>query len=88
MRLPPYDAVWDVMLLILIATYPSRILVAWSYRRATLRAAAWSPWRWMCRGLLAIGLVAYVYLLFHTQMVVERGRRDLFEHHAVVIPFP
>jgi hypothetical protein len=88
MRLPPHDAVWDVMLIIILATYPTRVCVAWAYRRALARPTAGAAWRWPSRIVLATGLLAYVWLLSNTPMLGDHGRRSLFEHHAVVIPFP
>lgn len=88
MRLPPHDAVWDVMLLIVLTNYPSRIIVAWAYRRAMHKPLTKATWRWACRAILVGGLVAYVWLLSHTTIIGEHGRRSLFEHHAVVVPFP
>jgi hypothetical protein len=88
MHLPPHGAVWDVMLVILLAAYPSRIVVAWAYRRALRQPRSWAPWRWMSRAILTAGLLALVWLLSHVPMIGDHGRRSLFEHHAVVVPFP
>lgn len=87
--LPPSDAAWTVTLVFIVSIYPARVVTGWAYHRAATREnrAHWSL-RWLTRGVLVPLLGFYVFLLFFTQFIGERGKAVLFEHHAFMLPSP
>lgn len=90
-RIPelPVDARWLVTIVFVATIWPTRFLTGWAYAKAADRQkdAHWL-WQWGCWVLLAAVITAYVFLLFFTPFVVERGHADRFFHHAFQLPSP
>lgn len=87
--LPPSDAAWMVTLVFIVSIYPAKVVTGWAYHRAATREhrAHWSL-RWLTRAVLLPLLGFYVFLLYFTQFIGERGKAVLFEHHAFMLPAP
>lgn len=85
----PQDMRWMLTPIFVVSIYPARILIGWSYARAQRKQEnAWLFVRWAC-GLAAWPLLGfYVFLLFFTPAVGAAGRAVLFQHHAVLLPWP
>jgi hypothetical protein len=85
---PPHETIWDVMIVFLLAAYPSRAILGWAYHRA--RTGGHSRWIW--RGvnlvLLLAGVGLYVFLLYLVQTSALLGPRSVWQHHALLLPFP
>jgi len=90
--LPPSDAMWFVTLIFVVSIYPARVATGWAYHRAVRRQAAGQRSWWITRTfvrLLMLALLAsYVFLLFFTQFIGEEGKRELFQQHAFLLPWP
>jgi hypothetical protein len=91
-RIPPHDAVWDLMLVFLVTNVPARVLVGWAYHRATQwphREPTWL-WRiWQAVNILALcaGVGFYVYFLNLAATGGELGQRAIWQLHALLLPF-
>jgi len=48
----------------------------------------WFLVRFPCNLVLLAGLSFYVFLLFFTPAVGAAGRAILFQHHALLLPWP
>ena len=90
--LPPSDAMWFVTLVFVASIYPARVVTGWAYHRAVRRQQAgmrsWWITRMFVRLLMLALIVSYVFLLFFTQFIGEEGKRELFQHHAFLLPWP
>lgn len=90
--LPPSDAMWFVTLVFVASIYPARIATGLAYHRAVRRERegkrSWWITRMFVRILMLALMVAYVFLLFFTQFIGEEGKRELFQHHAFLLPWP
>ena len=88
-RLLPSDAFLVLTPIFVIATYPSRILIAKAYHRGIHRAEpAWFGFRWGARLLSLPLLTAYVVFLFLTPTISELGKAAPLENHAFMSPVP
>jgi hypothetical protein len=71
---------------------PARLLTGWAYARAVQNRLRGQRSHWLLRTgcrLLALAIVlAYVFVLFFTQFIGAHGKRTLFEHHALLLPWP
>jgi len=87
----PQDMRWMLTPLFIVSIYPAKLLIGWSYSwagsaRKTKRA--WLVVRILC-GLVRTALLAiYVFLLFFTPTVGAAGKAVLFQHHAILLPWP
>ena len=90
--LPPSDAMWFVTLIFVLSIYPARVATGWAYHRAVRRQAeakrSWWITREFVRVLMLALLASYVFLLFFTQFIGEEGKRELFQQHAFLLPWP
>lgn len=90
--LPPRDALGFVTLVFVTSIYPARIVTGWAYHRAVRRQRegrrARLLTRMVARLLTLVLLVSYVFLLFFTQFIGGEGKRELFQHHAFLLPWP
>jgi hypothetical protein len=90
--LPPSDAMWFVTLVFVASIYPARVVTGWAYHRAVRRQRegkrSWWITRMFVRILMLALIVSYVFLLFFTQFIGEEGKRELFQHHAFLLPWP
>lgn len=85
----PQDMRWMVTPIFIVSIYPAKIFVGWSYARAVKKdRRGWLIVRWVCNLLLLPVLSFYVVLLFLTPAVGAAGRAILFQHHAVLLPWP
>jgi hypothetical protein len=85
----PQDMRWLLTPIFVASIYPARIFVGWAYswsQRKTRKSYLF---------LRAIGNIAlwpllgfYVFVLFFTPAVGAAGRAVLFQHHAVLLPWP
>ena len=48
----------------------------------------WWITRAFVRVLMLLLIGAFVFLLFFTQFIGEEGKRELFQHHAFLLPWP
>ena len=85
----PQDMRWMLTPLFVVSIYPARILVGWAYSRAVRKEQnSWLIVRFVC-GLLIWPLLGfYVFLLFFTPDISAAGRAVLFQHHALLLPWP
>ena len=90
--LPPSDVMWFVTMVFVASIYPARVVTGWAYHRAVRRQQAglrsWWITRMFVRLLMLALIVSYVFLLFFTQFIGEEGKRELFQHHAFLLPWP
>lgn len=85
----PQDLRWALTPIFIVSSYPARIFIGWAYSRAAKKERrGWLIVRWPCRLLLLPLLGFYVFLLFFTPAVGAAGRAVLFQHHAVLLPWP
>ncbi len=85
----PQDLRWTLTPIFIVSIYPAKILVGWAYSRAVKKGRrGWLIVRWACRLALLPLLAFYVFLLFFTPAVGAAGRAILFQHHAVLLPWP
>ena len=85
----PQDMLWMLTPIFIVSSYPARIFVGWAYARAAKKERrGWLIVRWACRLALLPLLGFYVFLLFFTPAVDAVGRAVLFQHHAVLLPWP
>ena len=84
----PQDALWMVTLIFVTAILPSKLLVGWVYYFSSTRQQrpAWY-WRRPLRLLIYPLCWLYVFILFFTQFIDERGPTVLFQNHAFLLPF-
>ena len=87
---PPRDAMWLLTPAHVALLLPGRLLAGRVRLSAALPGRPRARWWWAAPCLLAAwGLcAAYVFVLFFTQYVGERGPRVLLEHPAFLIPAP
>jgi hypothetical protein len=92
-QIPPHATRWDLMLVFLVTVVPARVLIGWTYHRATRKVR--SDWSWLWRGwqLINVGvmLVAsgfYVYFLNLAANDGELGRNTVWQLHTVLLPWP
>jgi hypothetical protein len=90
--LPPADAMWVLTLVFIASIYPARLLTGWAYHRAVARRElglrSWLTTRLLVKLLMLPLLGIYVFILFFTQFISEHGKQALFEHHALLLPWP
>ncbi|MEK6260339.1 MAG: DUF4013 domain-containing protein [Planctomycetota bacterium] len=85
----PQDMGWMLTPIFIVSIYPAKILIGWAYSRAANKTRrGWLIVRWVCRLALLPLLGSYVFLLFFTPAVGAAGRAILFQHHAVLLPWP
>lgn len=88
-RLLPQDAMWFITLVFVVSIFPARVVTGWAYHRAVVKERqAWFGLRWLSRGVMAVLLALYVFVLYFTQYIGEHGKWVLFEHHAFLLPSP
>ncbi len=87
-KLPPHDALWDVMIVFLVTVAPAKILVAWAWHRSEGKPEPWRTWQWLNRFLLATALGYYIYFLFLARTGGQLGEKAIWQHHALILPFP
>ena len=85
----PQDMRWMVTPIFIVSIYPAKILIGWAYSRAVKKERrGWFTVRCVCNLLLLPLLSFYVFMLFFTPAVGAAGRAILFQHHAVLLPWP
>ena len=85
----PQDMRWLLTPLFIISIYPARIFVGWAYSRACLKERkTWLIFRMFSNIVIWPLLGFYVFLLFFTPAVGAAGRAVLFQHHALLLPWP
>ncbi len=85
----PQDMRWLLTPIFVISIYPARILVGWAYSWAQAKQRrSWLILRIVCNLILWPVLSFYVFLLFFTPNISAAGRAVLFQHHAVLLPWP
>ena len=85
----PQDLRWALTPIFIVSIYPSKILIGWAYSRAVKKERhGWFTVRLVCNLLLLPLLSFYVLMLFFTPAVGAAGRAILFQHHAVLLPWP
>ena len=85
----PQDMGWMLTPIFIVSIYPAKILVGWAYSRAVKKQRrGWLLVRGACRLALLPLVGFYVFLLFFTPAVGAAGRAILFQHHAVLLPWP
>ncbi len=85
----PQDMRWLLTPLFIISIYPARIFVGWAYSRAQKKERkTWLILRLLSNIVIWPLLGFYVFLLFFTPAVGAAGRAVLFQHHALLLPWP
>jgi hypothetical protein len=85
----PQDMYWLLTPIFIVSIYPAKILIGWAYSRAFKKQRrGWLLVRCGCRLLLLPLLGLYVFILFFTPAVGAAGRSVLFQHHALLLPWP
>lgn len=85
----PQDMRWMLTPIFVVSIYPAHIWVGWAYSWADRKQKnAWLILTLLCWVLLVIPLAFYVLMLFFTPAVGAAGRAVLFQHHAVLLPWP
>ena len=85
----PQDAMWFITIIFVVTIFPTKVALGWAYSRSLRkRERAWWPWRWLCKIVLGVLVAIYVFILFFTPVIGEHGRRVLFEHHTLLLPWP
>jgi len=85
----PQDMRWLLTPIFIVTIYPARILTGWAYARARHKPRqSWLVIRGLCFLAVLPLLGLYVFLLFFTPAVGAAGRAVLFQHHAVLLPWP
>jgi len=85
----PQDMRWLLTPLFIISIYPARIFVGWAYSQARKKERkTWLTLRMLSNIVLWPLLGFYVFLLFFTPAVGAAGRAVLFQHHALLLPWP
>lgn len=85
----PQDMRWMLTPIFVVSIYPARIWVGWAYSWADRKQKnAWLVVSLFCGLLLLLPLGFYVFMLFFTPAVGAAGRAVLFQHHAVLLPWP
>ena len=85
----PRDAVILLTPVFILTIFPARLAVGWATHRAAAQATAcWPILRWPVNAIALMLLIAYVFVLFFTPAIDARGRRVLFDHHALLLPTP
>jgi hypothetical protein len=87
-NVPPHETTWDVMLVFLVTIYPAKVMLGWSYHRATRGGDAWRSWQWANCLLATAATCGYVYLLFVGQTSGQLGHRPVWQHYALLLPLP
>jgi len=85
----PQDMRWLLTPVFVVSIYPARILIGWAYSWAERKERkSWLIIRMVC-SLITLPLLGfYVFILFFTPTVGAAGRAVLFQHHAVLLPWP
>jgi hypothetical protein len=88
----PREVVWIPSFFFILSIFPSRLLTAWAYNRASRVAKRNIIIRCLCI-LLAIALMlatstVYVIILFFSQYTSWGGVWSLYEQHAFLLPVP
>lgn len=85
----PQDMRWLLTPVFVASIYPARILIGWAYSWGQRKQRkSWYLLRLAC-GILAWPLISfYVFVLFFTPAVGAAGRAVLFQHHAILLPWP
>ena len=85
----PQDMRWLLTPLFIVSIYPARIFVGWAYARSQIRQRkTWLIFRLVSNLIMWPALGFYVFLLFFTPAVGAAGRAVLFQHHALLLPWP
>ena len=85
----PQDMRWMLTPIFIVSIYPAKIFIGWAYHRAVKKEKrGWFLVRTVCNLLLLPLLSFYVLLLFFTPAVGAAGRAILFQHHALLLPWP
>lgn len=85
----PQDMRWLLTPIFVVTIYPARLLTGWAYSYAERKQRrGWLIVRVLCLALLLPLLGLYVFLLFFTPAVGAAGRAVLFQHHALLLPWP
>ncbi len=79
---------WFETLVFIATIYPATIFVGWSYAGPNAaKPASGSFFRWPLWIVLSAALAFYLFLLSSPRDWC-RGRRVLFDHHALLLPTP
>lgn len=85
----PQDMRWLLTPVFVVSIYPARILIGWAYSWAERKERkSWLVVRLACNLLIWPLLSFYVFMLLFTPAVGAAGRAVLFQHHAVLLPWP
>ncbi len=85
----PPDMLWLLTPVFVASIYPARIFVGWAYSWSQRKERkSWLILRAACAIILWPLLSFYVFVLFFTPAVGAAGRAVLFQHHAVLLPWP
>ncbi len=85
----PQDMRWLLTPVFVVSIYPARILIGWAYSWAQRKERkSWLIVRLVCSLVTWPLLGFYVFMLFFTPAVGAAGRAVLFQHHAVLLPWP
>lgn len=85
---PPQDALWMVTLIFVTVIFPTKLFLGWSYYHSSHRTKRpYFLWRWFFRGIVYPLCWFYVFLLYFTQFIDERGPAVLYQNHAFLLPF-
>lgn len=85
----PQDMRWLLTPVFVVSIYPARILIGWVYSWAQRKERkSWLVVRLVCNLLTWPLLGFYVFMLLFTPAVGAAGRAVLFQHHAVLLPWP
>ncbi len=85
----PQDMRWLLTPVFVVSIYPARILIGWAYSWAQRKERkSWLIVRLVCSLLTWPLLGFYVFMLLFTPAVGAAGRAVLFQHHAVLLPWP
>jgi hypothetical protein len=87
-NVPPHETTWDVMLIFLVMIYPAKVMLGWSYHRATRRGSTRRSWQWANSLLATAATCGYVYLLFLGQTSGRLGHQPVWQHFALLLPLP
>lgn len=88
LQIPPHGIVWDVMLVAIVLTLPGRLLVGWACFRGDQTRNSWRIWRWLCGIGILVAMGTYVWFLMLAASGGALGSRVLWQHHALLLPWP
>lgn len=85
----PPDMRWLLTPIFVVSIYPARIFVGWAYSWAQRKQRnSWLILRLACTVVMWPLLLFYCFLLFFTPDIGAAGTTVLFQHHALLLPWP